>query len=308
MPDKQQLQIDAKTPGRRRLRKVRWLAIIVACAFFLFCLATWFIGNSLIAPANQTVGPPPNDLNAISTTLASDSGSKIATWYIPAAGSQATVILLHPIRGDRRSMLGRARLLHDAGYSVVMIDFQAHGDSPGKHITVGYLEQHDVRAAVEFARKSNPHHRIGIVGWSLGGAATLLASPLGVDAVVLESVYPTISEAVHDRIAMRLGPLTYVLSPALLIGLQIRSGISPSDLRPIDHIAEIGCPVLVLTGDADEHTKFAESQRLFDAAREPKKFVVFRGASHTDLLAYDSKLYRNDVISFLAKFLRRADK
>jgi fermentation-respiration switch protein FrsA (DUF1100 family) len=200
-------------------------------------------------------------------------------------------------------MLSRARLFHKAGYAIVMIDFQAHGESPGEHITVGYLEQHDVRAAVAYARQMNPTHRIGIDGWSLGAAATLLASPLGVDAVVLEAPYPTISEAVHDRIAMRLGPLSYILSPALLTGLELRCGIAPSELRPIDHIAEIGCPVLLLVGDVDRHTTLAESQRLYDTARDPKKLVVFAGAAHDDFLAHDARLYESDVLSFLATYL-----
>jgi uncharacterized protein len=285
-------------------RKIRRrLAISSGVALVVFCVVTWFVGNSLIAPDNHPIGPPPSDLNVISTTLASDSGSNVATWYIPAANSQATVILLHPIHTDRRAMVGRARLFHNAGYAVVMIDFQAHGESPGEHITVGYLEQHDVRAAVDYARKTNPSHRIGIDSWSLGGAATLLASPLGVDAIVLESVYPTVSEAVHDRIAMRLGPLSYVLSPVLLAGQQLRCGISSSDLRPIDHIAEVGCPILVLAGDADRHTTLAETLRLYDTAREPKKLVIFPGAAHEDFLTRDAKQYESEVLPFLATYL-----
>jgi uncharacterized protein len=285
-------------------RKIRRGVAISSCLAIVICLTiTWFVGNSLIAPGTRIVGPPPSDLNAVTTTLPSKSGSTIATWYIPSANSQATIILLHPLRADRRVMLGRAKLFHNAGYAVVMIDFQAHGESPGDHITVGYLEQHDVRAAVDYARKTNPTHRIGIDGWSLGAAATLLAPPLGVDAVVLESVYPTISEAVHDRIAIRLGPLSYVLSPVLLGVLQLRCGIAPSDLCPIDHIAEVGCPILLLAGDADRHTTLAETQRLYDAARDPKKLVVFHGANHVDFLTRDARQYENEVLPFLAKYL-----
>jgi alpha-beta hydrolase superfamily lysophospholipase len=285
----------------RKLR--RRLAIASLLGLVAFCVVTWFVGNSLIAPANHPIGPPPSDLNAVTTTLLSESGSQIATWYIPATDSKATIILLHPIHTSRLTMLDRARLFHKAGYAVVMIDFQAHGESPGDHITVGYLEQHDVRAAVDYARKTNPNHRIGIDGWSLGGASALLASPLGVDAIVLESAYPTVSEAVHDRIAIRLGRLSYVLSPALLAGLQLRYGIAPSDLRPIDHIAQVGCPVLVLAGDADRHTTLAETQRLYDAAGEPKKLIIFPGAAHDDFLTRDAKQYESEVLSFFATYL-----
>jgi fermentation-respiration switch protein FrsA (DUF1100 family) len=287
----------------RRLR--RWLAILCVLSLIIVGLAIWYVGSSLVAPANRTVGSPPADLNAFTTTIPSDSGSNLATWYVPAANARATVILLHPIRGDRRSMLGRARLFHDAGYTVLMPDLQAHGESPGQQITMGYLERHDVRATVEFARKTNPAHRIAIFGWSLGGAATILASPLGVDAVVLESVYPTITEAVHDRIAIRLGPLSYALSPLLISGLRLRTGIAPADLRPIDHISQLGCPVLILAGDVDQHTTLAETQRLYDAAQEPKTLVTFPGAAHVDLLEYDRAKYESEVLSFLENSFSR---
>ncbi len=285
-------------------RKIRRrLAILSFLALIAFCIATWFVGNSLIAPANHPIGPPPADLNATTTTLPSESGSSIATWYIPAENSTATVILLHPMHTTRMAMLGRAKLFHNAGYAVVMIDFQAHGESPGDHITVGYLEQHDVRAALAYARKTNPTHRIAIDGWSLGAAATLLASPLGVDAVILEAAYPTISEAVHDRIAIRLGPLSYVLSPVLLAGLELRCGIAPTELRPIDHIGDVGCPVLMLAGDIDQHTTLAETEHIYAAAHEPKQLVIFPGAAHVDFLTFDSKKYEAEVLTFLATCL-----
>jgi alpha-beta hydrolase superfamily lysophospholipase len=201
-------------------------------------------------------------------------------------------------------MLGRARLLHNIGYSTLLVDLQAHGESPGDHITAGYRERHDVAAAVNFVRSRNPEHLIGIVARSLGGAATLLATPLEIDALALESVYPTITDAIHNRISMRLGPFHHILAPALLVQLKPRLGISPSQLRPIDHVAGTGCPVLVAGGDRDLHTTLAETERLYDAADAPKQLVIFAGAAHTDLLNHDPEQYRQDVIGFLDTHLR----
>lgn len=277
-------------------------------AAFLLCLVlagvtSWLIGGTLLAPACCSVGPPPKQWTVESVTLKNKLGGKIAAWYVPAEGARATVVLLHPIRGNRRTMLGRATLLHDAGYTVVMIDMQAHGESPGEAITLGYLERYDAAAAVEFARAKDPRHRIGVIGWSLGGAAALLASPLDIDAMVLEAVYPTVDEAVVDRLARRVGPLSHLVAPLLIWQLGPRLGINASDLRPIDHVAKIACPVLVAAGEGDEHTTIAESRRMFEAAVEPKEFVVFRGAKHEDFLAFDKELYKSRVLAFFAKWI-----
>jgi hypothetical protein len=61
----------------RRIR--RRLAIASLLGLVALCVVTWFVGNSLIASANHPIGPPPSDLNAITTTLPSESGSQIAT-------------------------------------------------------------------------------------------------------------------------------------------------------------------------------------------------------------------------------------
>lgn len=286
-------------------RKIRRrLVVFGGLALLALVAAELYVADSLVAPANHVVGPPPADISVIATTIPSESGSKLAAWYMSADNAQATVVLLHPIRAGRRAMLGRAKVLHDAGYCVLMIDFQAHGESPGDHITIGYLESRDARAAVEYARSLNPDHRIGVLGWSLGGAAMLLASPLNIDAAVLECVYPTLHEAVHNRVAMRLGPLSNVLSPVLLWQSQVQLGINPAELRPIDHIAEIGCPVLVIGAELDEHTTLPETERLFEAANDPKKLAIFLGADHTDLLEQDKALYMAELLPFLAKYLK----
>ncbi len=286
--------------SRRILRR---LLIVCTISVLAFAGASWFVAGSLVAPANHAVGAPPSGYRIETTTIPSDSGSSLAAWHVPCEDATATVILLHPIRCDRRAMLGRAKLLHDNGYTTLLVDLQGHGESPGKHITAGHRERHDVVAAVKFARTKNPDHRIGVIGWSLGGAAALLGSPLNIDALVLESVYPTISEAVHNRVSMRLGPLSYVLAPALLVQLGPRIGISPSQLCPIDYIANTGCPVLVAGGDCDAHTTLLETQQLFQAACEPKQLVIFEGAAHIDLLTYDHDKY-HEIVEFLDTHLR----
>ncbi len=200
-------------------------------------------------------------------------------------------------------MLSRARLLHQHGFDVLLIDMQAHGETPGERITLGYLEADDVTAAVAYARRRSPAHRIGVVGRSLGGAAALLASPLGIDALVLESVYPTIEEAIHDRLRMWLGPFAGVTAPLLLCQVEPRLGIACSTLRPIDHIAAVGCPVLIMSGTEDEHTTIIETRRLYQTAVEPKELVEFPGVAHVDLMAANPALYDESILRFLRRWL-----
>ena len=185
-----------------------------------------------------------------------------------------------------------------------MIDLQAHGESLGEHITIGYLEQHDVRAAVEYARQHHPEEPIGVVGVSLGGAATLLASPLEIDALVLESVYPNIHDAIHNRVAAKLGMLSFIPAEILLMQLKPRLGIAPAQLRPIDYISQVDCPLFLVSGSDDLHTTAHETEQMYALAQQPKELWLVDDAAHVDLYDASPEEYQQRVIRFFNRHLR----
>ena len=133
--------------------KNRTLFYIVAVPVFFFC-AVWGAGSFLSHPVNHRVGALPGYLQGRDVEFESGSGSKLRGWLITGRKGAGAVALMHGFRGDRRQMLGRASFLNRAGYSVLLFDFQAHGESPGESITIGYLERRDVQAAVEFMKKN----------------------------------------------------------------------------------------------------------------------------------------------------------
>ncbi|WP_256367039.1 alpha/beta hydrolase [Acidisphaera sp. L21] len=267
------------------------------------------------APAPATIGPPPADLVGAETVeIPSASGSRLHGWWVPITNSQGTVVLMHGVRANRLEMVARAHVLHDHGYSVLLFDFQAHGESPGRRITFGKLEALDAVAAVGFARHRRPGDRVGVIGVSLGGAATLLGpQPLAVDALVLESVYPDIDRALSNRLRANLGRIagavfTPILTPAFKLLLPPILGATPSELRPIDHIAQAGVPILIASGTVDTYTPLSEAKALFDRAAEPRQFWAVEGAAHVDLEQYDPARYWSVVLPFLDRHVKEAHR
>ena len=198
-----------------------------------------------------------------------------------------------------------AGFLFEAGYAVLMFDFQAHGESLGSHITFGYLESRDAQAAVAFAKSRFPGKSVGVIGLSLGAAAAALAEPaLDVQALVLEMMYPTVVEATKDRIAMRLGAPGRLLSPLLTAQLKWRIGCTMDDLRPIDRVEKMTAPKLFIAGAEDRDTPLAEAKEIFARAAEPKTFVPFEGARHEDLLKLAPERYQRVILEFLETHLK----
>jgi fermentation-respiration switch protein FrsA (DUF1100 family) len=284
-------------------------AITVLLAVLLAVGAVLGVGSILVAPSRRKVLPPPTHLHGESVTLTSLSGERLAGWVFIPTSPRAAVVVLHGVRANRSDMLGRAELLWNDGFVMLALDLQAHGESTGAQITYGYRESQDVEAAVRYLRLRFPALPVGGIGVSLGGAALALAgSRVNVDAAVLEAVYPSIEEAVDNRIRSRVGPLADVLSPLLLVQLEPRLGVRIDDLRPVAAVQSMRCPILIISGTKDVHTTVAQTQALFAAANEPKELWLVPGAAHVDLLRYDPRGYEEHVLGFLERHLADTER
>lgn len=287
------------------------LAGLLACTSILV-VAVLYVEFRLTAPAYTLVGPPPPDLHAETVVIPSRSGFILSGWFVVGRPGGGAVVLMHGIKSNRLSMVRRARLLNENGFSVLLFDFQAHGESTGARMELGRLEALDARSAVEFVRRRLPDERVGAIGTSLGGAAALLGpSPLPVDALVIEAVYPDIEAALANRLHAVLGPIVGRVTVPLLVPLFDRLnrtfiGMQLDQLRPIDHIGEVTAPVLVVSGANDNRTTMAETRELFARAREPKSLWIVPRAGHVDLETFAPVEYRHRVLSFLEQ-LRRVD-
>jgi fermentation-respiration switch protein FrsA (DUF1100 family) len=107
------------------------------------------------------------------------------------------------------------------------------------------------------------------------------------------------------RIAMRLGAVAPYVAPLLLLQVGPRLGVGVDALAPIEGIGQIRAPLLLIAGDRDRHTPLAASQRLFDAAPEPKHMWIVRGAAHVNFHRAAPAEYEQRVTEFLDHALRR---
>lgn len=284
----------------KRQRQVLYGALLAVTAA---AAALWLVGSSLIAVVPQQVSLPGLGADALSLRAAPDQ--VVAGSYLAGRGDGA-ILLLHGIRSDRRQMVQRARFLHSQGYAVLLIDLPGQGQSTASAVTFGWREADGVRAALAELRRRAPGQRIGVIGVSLGAASLVLCRDCGqLDAVVLESMYPTIDEAVADRLIMRIGAIGAPMAELLLAQLPLRLGIQREQLRPIERLADLNAPVLIASGSADRHTTLPETQRLFARAGTPKQLWIVPGAAHVDLHAYAPVEYERRVGAFLASHLRR---
>jgi fermentation-respiration switch protein FrsA (DUF1100 family) len=141
----------------------------------------------------------------------------------------------------------------------------------------------------------------GLLGESQGGATIALAARelREVKWVVLESAYPTLRDAVDCRFRGTFG-IPGWLGGMLMVPLaELRLGIDVDRIAPIEHVGELGCPVLILHGDQDKKTLPESARALFARAREPKSLWIVPGAAHVDLYGYAKADYEQRLRQFI---------
>ena len=65
----------------------------------------------------------------------------------------------------------------------------------------------------------------------------------------------------------------------------------------IRKVADIGSPLLVVHGSDDSLIRPALGRQLYEAAREPKQFVLVEGGSHHNTNSVGQRQYREAVAS-----------
>lgn len=270
----------------------------------LVAIAFWLVGNRLTAPTNSVVEIA--DPEAIDVAIASGDNIELAGSYWPSAGNGNAVLLLHGNGSNRGGMVHLAGYLNARGFAVLAIDLRGHGESTPASKSFGYFESEDATSAVSWLRQETDGAQVGVIGFSLGGAASLLGpdGPLPVDAMVLIGVFPDIRTAIHNRLAIRIGHFpAAMIEPILSYQSYPRLGVSPAEIAPIEAIANVAVPVMVVGGGADLNTPPAETEALFEAYEGRGELMLLDGVGHNELGGRNMRDIQPAIADFLSRSL-----
>lgn len=112
----------------------------------------------------------------------SKGGVDLYGMIYPAQGEMKGALAVCPPDGDERTWSQRvlvnfARLLAEAGFTVLRFDYRGQGESEGEYeqSTIS-TRLDDVETAMEFLRKRTGRRQVGLLGLRLGGALAALAA------------------------------------------------------------------------------------------------------------------------------------
>ena len=188
----------------------------------------------------------------------SHDGRLLPAWRWGSGPS--TVLLVHGWEGRGSQLARLAEPLARRGLSVVTFDVPGHGDAPAG---ISSLVEH-ARAVGSVA--AHLGHLHAIVGHSVGGAATLFASRLGLGADRLALIAPPISP---ERFAAGFGSMLGLdadLQHGLERRLERRYGLRMADLNVAVDAGRWEGPLLVVHDVGDTIVPFSDGESIARAA------------------------------------------
>ena len=188
-------------------------------------------------------------------------------------------------------MLLIAKELNEDGFGILMFDLRGRGDSPSEISSSGYFERLDLQGASDHLVSNGvDRDRIGVLGFSLGGAVALLAgaNPNNFGAVISDSAFADLSLVLRDRMTGVKRPLA-MFFPGMKLMAKTIYGIDIDDVSPARAIARSDTPVLIIHGQEDKMIPVEHARLLgraigasFDEIEGSAETVwIVPGAGHT---------------------------
>ena len=209
------------------------------------------------------------------------SGDEQATLHglwLPADQPKAPVLLyLHGARFNVTGSAPRMRRMQELGFSVLGVDYRGFGKST-QALPSEESAYEDARAAWDWLARKYPDRPRYVFGHSLGG-------PIAINlATEVNDESGTIVEGTFTSIADVVSTSKWGWMPVSLLITQ--------RFEAARKVGKIGSPLLVVHGGEDRLIAPDLGRKLFEAAAQPKLFMLVEGGSHHNTNSVGQAQYR----------------
>jgi dipeptidyl aminopeptidase/acylaminoacyl peptidase len=278
----------------RFVRRPLAVRIAVGAALLLaaYACASWYLWakqRELIFLPTRELSRTPADVGLgyedVWVPVSRDPEAKLHGWWLPSPDPSAPVVLyLHGNDLNIGGNVDHVARLQRVGFTVAAIDYRGYGSSGGDFPSEASVYE-DAEAAWDYvvAQRHVDPSRMMIYGHSLGGAVALelaLRRPSAA-GVIVESAFTSLPD---------LASTVYWIFPT--------DWLLNQRFDALAKVRMLKTPVLFIHGTADREVPYAMSERLYEAAPQPKRLVLVRGGGHENSGAVDEAFYARAVHEF----------
>jgi len=262
----------------------RWSRLFIVSYLVILLAMLWLENSLLYFPLRYDGGERwlPGEPNVEDAEFQAADGTKLHGWYFHHPDPKAVVLFAHGNAGNVAywAEVGR-QWRRELGVSILVFDYRGYGRSEGKPSEQGLMA--DGRAARTWLAKRAgvSEDQIVLAGRSIGGGVMVDLATDGARGLILERTFTSIPDTAACHY------------PWLPVRLLMRNRFDS-----LSKIKQYRGPLLMCHGDADTIVPMALGRALFDAANDPKQWIIEPGGEHNDPL---SESYYEAVNLFLSQ-------
>lgn len=225
----------------------------------------------------------------------SDDGLRLHAIFLPGRREDRAFILAHGYDGNARQMLGFARYFYDTyGYTILVPDTRAHGESQGKYIGMGWPDRLDyIKWTKYLIDRLGGDIKVALYGVSMGGATVSMMSgeqslPDQIAFIVEDCGYTSAFDEFRYQLKRIFNipkfPIMYIANSMA----EILAKYSFKQASALKQVAATDRPMIFIHGEDDDFVPFEMAGRLFEACSSPDKtLITVPGAGHAEATVKD---------------------
>lgn len=266
----------------------------------IVCVAGCTSVSTLFFYPQKTLISSPTDvgLEYQDVWLNAQDATQLHAWWIPAQGNlpdtNTMVLYLHGNAENISSHSHSIYWLANNGVSILALDYRGFGASQGKAIMPDIFQ--DIEAAATWMKQQYPEKDLIILGQSIGTVMAInftaqAAEKYQIQALILDA--PLTGIATAARSAMSQNFVGWLIWPFTVL--------IPKQWDPVNHIAKIDLPVLIMHSPKDTIIPYKQGQALYAQWQnnQPKQQLCWLDSRGPHVMSFAFPDIRKATLEFI---------
>lgn len=240
----------------------------------------------------------------------SGDGLRLHATYFPNGKEDKVVICFHGYTSQGMSdYIGLSDYYLKRGYSMLLVDERAHGQSEGEYIGFGCLDRIDACAWIDWMiYRCGKDVQIVLHGISMGGATVLMTSglnlPKQVKGIVSDCAFTSpkyvFTHVLHSMYHLPAFPMMQITDYVN----RKKAGYGLDECNAAREVRKAKVPILLIHGDADTFVPCSMCDEIEENCASETTKLIIKGAAHAESYYKDMEAYEHALNEFLGGIIQ----
>ena len=242
--------------------------------------------------------------------ITSEDGLKLHGTWFPREDETKVVICFHGYTSQgMNDYIGLSGDYLKRGYSMLLVDERAHGQSEGEYIGFGCLDRKDALGWIGWVLKEcGESVQILLHGTSMGGSTVLMASglelPPQVKGIVSDCAFTSpkyvFTHVLHTMYHLPAFPMIQIADRVN----KEKAGYGLDECNAAREVQKATVPILFIHGEADTFVPCRMCKEIYENCASPKQILTIPGAAHAESYYKDTAAYEQALDTFTGGMIK----